>query len=139
MTKTAKILIAGISIILIMTLVFIAINLGSSSGKIDSQLQNYYAQRNDLISEQQKIQGMISDLNSTLTAEARKNAQLSQQLSNLNIQKAALAQALNATQSQSAVSALQSPPSSLSVNTLPPPQPVYTLPPASVPVVTRAS
>lgn len=124
-TDFAKLSIAAFAIFMIPVLLASGAYLQELSDYKKYELIQLYAKRDDLITQQQKLETLIQSLNQTLAYEVARQQELSAQLTSLSAEKAAMAvaQAQAAQVAQAAASA-------------PPPQPIYV--PAPAPV-TRAS
>ncbi len=95
MTKLKEILISIMAIILIALFVVAGFYMQDKSTASKAELAQLYAKREDLLSQQQKLDALLTSLNQTLVAEIARQQNLSNELTNLTGQKANLIAANN--------------------------------------------
>jgi hypothetical protein len=101
MTKQRTVIII-VSALVIIVLLITAITLNDYNTKLAAQVSSLNLKREKVLSEQAKLEAMINDLNSTLTAENAVAAALKDKLASLDSEKAA---SLAATQAAAAAQA----------------------------------
>lgn len=127
MTDLMKIIIGTFTLILVILFVLGAFYIINLSKNTNLDMTTYSARKEELLLEQQKLQNMITELNSTLKAEAEANQKLTQRLALIDSQLSSISN-----QTATVSSAPQQ-----TAQTTPPPAPIPQAP--TVRKITRAS